>query len=145
MNAKDALFAKSITKAKPLFAHQKHSVSVLRESESILDSSDPGTGKTRVQIEDFAFRRRKGGGKALVLASAEIGGIQKRYEFAEATGGCFHPKLQHDAKTYGNDAFSFAVLETIERKDTQTDREFAEDLDVLLALWLEKYDPANVY
>ena len=80
-----------------------------------------------------------------MLASAEIGGIQKRYEFAEATGGCFHPKLQHDAKTYGNDAFSFAVLETIERKDTQTDREFAEDLEVLLALWLEKYDPANVY
>ncbi len=101
--------------------------------------------KQRKQIGGVYAVTNKATGKALVLASAEIGGIQKRYEFAEATGGCFHPKLQHDAKTYGNDAFSFAVLETIERKDTQTDREFAEDLEVLLALWLEKYDPANVY
>ena len=101
--------------------------------------------KQRKQIGGVYAVTNKATGKTLVLASAEIGGIQKRYEFAKATGGCFHPKLQHDAKTYGNDAFSFAVLETIERKDTQTDREFAEDLEVLLALWLEKYDPANVY
>ncbi|MDD4311750.1 MAG: GIY-YIG nuclease family protein [Eubacteriales bacterium] len=105
-------------------------------------------------IEAYKQRKQIGGiyavtnretGKALVLATAEIGGIQQRYEFAEMTGGCFHPKLQQDAKTYGNNAFSFAVLETIERKNTQTDREFAEDLEVLLAMWLEKYDPATLY
>lgn len=101
--------------------------------------------KQRKQIGGVYAVTNKATGKALVLASAEIGGIQKRYEFAEATGGCFHPKLQQDANRFGNGAFSFAVLETIERKDTQTDREFAEDLDVLLSMWLEKYDPANLY
>ncbi len=101
--------------------------------------------KQRKQIGGIYAVTNKETGKSLVLTTPDIGGIQKRYEFAEMTGGCFHPKLQQDANRFGNDAFSFAVLETIERKDTQTDREFAEDLDVLLSLWLEKYDPANVY
>lgn len=84
-------------------------------------------------------------GKSLVLASPDIDGIRKRYEFAEMTGGCFHPKLVKDAQTYGNDAFTFDVLETLEMKQTQTGREFAEDLETLLALWLEKYDPETLY
>ena len=84
-------------------------------------------------------------GKALVLATADVGGIQKRYEFNELMGGCFHPKLLKDAKTYGNDAFQLTVLEEIERKDTQSDRDFKDDLDTLLEMWLEKYDPKDRY
>ena len=101
--------------------------------------------KQRTQIGGVYAVSNKETGKALVLASSEIGGIQKRYEFAEATGGCFHPKLQQDVNRLGSSAFTFTVLETMERKSTQTDREFAEDLDVLLSLWLEKYDPATLY
>ncbi len=84
-------------------------------------------------------------GRSLVLASAEISGIQKRYEFAEMTGGCFHPKLQKDVAQYGADVFAFSVLETLEKKDTQTDKEFADDLDMLLQLRLEQYDPSLLY
>ncbi len=101
--------------------------------------------KQRAQIGGIYAVTNTQTGRSLVLASAEIGGIRKRYEFAEATGGCFHPKLQEDAKTYGNGAFTFAVLEEMEKKATQTDREFADDLDVLLSLWLEKYDRATLY
>ena len=101
--------------------------------------------KQRTKIGGVYAVTNKETGKALVLASSEIGGIQKRYEFAEATGGCFHPKLQQDVNRLGASAFTFTVLETMERKSTQTDREFAEDLDVLLSLWLEKYDPATLY
>ena len=103
-----------------------------------------------------AYKRRKqiGGiyavtntktGKALVLASADIDGIRKRYEFAQMTGGCFHPKLQRDAKAYGNDVFTFAVLETLEKKETQTDREFQNDLETLLSIRLEQYEPGQLY
>lgn len=84
-------------------------------------------------------------GKSLVLASADIGGIQKRYEFAEMTGGCFHPKLQQDVKTDGNGAFTFLVLDTLEKKETQTDREFADDLALLLSIQLERFDPTLLY
>ena len=101
--------------------------------------------KRRTQTGGVYAVVNKTTGKSLVLASAEIDGIRKRYEFAEMTGGCFHPKLQKDAQTCGNGAFAFTVLETLERKETQTAREFADDLEVLLSMWLEKYDPANLY
>lgn len=38
----------------------------------VLDASDPGTGKTRVQIELFAARRAAGGGAALVIAPKSL-------------------------------------------------------------------------
>ena len=38
----------------------------------VLDASDPGTGKTRVQIELFAARRAAGGGAALVVAPKSL-------------------------------------------------------------------------
>ena len=101
--------------------------------------------KQRAQIGGIYAVTNTQTGKSLVLASADIGGIRKRYEFAEATGGCFHPKLQQDVNRFGAGAFSFAVLEEMEKKNTQTDREFAEDLEVLLTMWLEKYDPEKLY
>ena len=101
--------------------------------------------KQRTQIGGIYAVTNTHTGKALVLASADLRGIQKRYEFAEMTGGCFHPKLMKDAQTYGNDAFTFSVLEELKRKDTQTDREFGDDLELLLSMWLEKYDPATLY
>jgi SNF2 family DNA or RNA helicase len=56
----------------PLFTHQVESVAFFARSPKALDFSDPGTGKTRVQIEDFAIRRTKGGGKALVLGPKSL-------------------------------------------------------------------------
>ena len=101
--------------------------------------------KQRAQIGGIYAVSNTQTGKSLVLASADIGGIRKRYEFAEATGGCFHPKLQQDVDRFGASVFSFEALEELEKKNTQTDREFAEDLEVLLSLWLEKYDPEKRY
>lgn len=56
----------------PLFKHQKATVSKNKKAPRFLDFSDPGTGKTRGQIETFAARRRKGGGCALVLATKSL-------------------------------------------------------------------------
>ena len=101
--------------------------------------------KQRAQIGGIYAVTNSQTGRSLVLASADIGGIRKRYEFAEATGGCFHPKLQQDVNQFGSGVFSFAVLEEMEKKTTQTDREFADDLEVLLGLWLERYAPDTRY
>jgi hypothetical protein len=101
--------------------------------------------KQRAQIGGIYAVTNAQTGKSLVLASADIGGIRKRYEFSVLTGGCFHPKLQQDVDRFGSGVFSFAVLEELEKKSTQTDGEFMEDLEVLLSLWLEKYDPAKRY
>ena len=72
MNAKDVPFAKIISTAPPLFAHQKQSVAVLKKNKRVFDTSDPGSGKTRVEVEDFAARRRNGGGCALILATKSL-------------------------------------------------------------------------
>lgn len=55
-----------------LFRHQLDSISFFSSRERGFDTSDPGTGKTRVQIETFNARRRRGGGKALVLAPKSL-------------------------------------------------------------------------
>jgi SNF2 family DNA or RNA helicase len=55
-----------------LFNHQKISIRFLASRKAAFDASDPGTGKTRVQIEDFAARRRKKGGPALILAPKSL-------------------------------------------------------------------------
>jgi SNF2 family DNA or RNA helicase len=59
-------------KIQPTMAHQKISLKRMAKSKLIFDTSDPGTGKTRVQIDDFAARRRKKGGKALIIAPKSL-------------------------------------------------------------------------
>ena len=101
--------------------------------------------KQRPQIGGIYAVTNTQTGKSLVLASLDMGGIRSRYEFSAMMGGCFHPKLQQDVDRFGASVFSFVALEELEKKNTQTDREFAEDLDVLLTMWLEKYDPEKLY
>ena len=57
---------------KPLFKHQIKSLEKFRTIEKGLDFSDPGTGKTRVQINLFSERRANGGGCALVLGPKSL-------------------------------------------------------------------------
>lgn len=61
----------------PYYEHQKETLefigSCLDAGQSgVFDASDPGTGKTRPAIGAFVDRRKKGGGKALVLAPKSI-------------------------------------------------------------------------
>lgn len=62
----------SRTSVPPLFRHQIESVTFFEARPRGFDASDPGTGKTRVQIELFAARRARGGGAALVLAPKSL-------------------------------------------------------------------------
>ncbi len=58
-------------KTKPLFAHQKVSLAFMKERPRVFDTSDPGTAKTRVELEDFSRNREKGK-CMLVLAPKSI-------------------------------------------------------------------------
>jgi SNF2 family DNA or RNA helicase len=55
-----------------LFTHQKEAVDRFRDIPRGLDLSDPGTGKTRVQLELFAERRANGGGRMLIIAPKSL-------------------------------------------------------------------------
>ena len=75
---------------KPLFKHQVESIAKFRTINKGLDFSDPGTGKTRVQIDLFSERRANGGGCALVLGPRSILGAAWGQDFQK-----FAPALQY--------------------------------------------------
>jgi SNF2 family DNA or RNA helicase len=52
--------------------HQAASLKIMEHTDVVFDMSDPGTGKTFVQIMAFAKRRKKGGGCALILAPKSL-------------------------------------------------------------------------
>ena len=54
------------------FAHQRISLKFLKTNKLVFDMSDPGTGKTPVEIADFAARRKKRGKCALILATKSL-------------------------------------------------------------------------
>lgn len=58
--------------APPPFKHQSKSINFILDTPRALDLSDPGTGKTRVQIDAYASRRSRGGKCALVLAPKSL-------------------------------------------------------------------------
>lgn len=60
-----------MTKYKAM-AHQAVSLKHDEKSEIVLDTSDPGTGKTFIRILAFAKRRAKGGGALLVFAPRSL-------------------------------------------------------------------------
>ena len=70
----DAAVFTALTKNKipPPYAHQKASLKFQSTRTSILDTSDPGTGKTRTQIDSFVARRKAGGKKLLVIAPKSL-------------------------------------------------------------------------
>lgn len=52
--------------------HQAVSIRFMKKHNRAFDMSEPGTGKTFVQIMAFAERRKKGGGCALILAPRSL-------------------------------------------------------------------------
>ena len=54
------------------FAHQRESLKFFTPRPRVFDTSDPGTGKTPVEIWDFVRHRAKSGGPALVLCPKSL-------------------------------------------------------------------------
>jgi SNF2 family DNA or RNA helicase len=59
---------KRLIPRKKLWKHQAITKRLLKKEPRVLDLSDPGTGKTRVHLEAWAERRKKGGGALLIIA-----------------------------------------------------------------------------
>lgn len=84
-----------------------------------------------------------GNGRRLVKSTVDVGGIQSRYNFAISIQGCPDPALQREWAEYGSATFSLTILEELPMKEDQTSREFADEMKVLLEMWLEKLTPGE--
>lgn len=84
-------------------------------------------------------------GKRLILWTTTISKAQNQLDFSKMTGSCVHPLLADDWKKLGADSFALEILETLDRKDTQTNEEFREDVKALEELWREKLQTEGLY
>jgi hypothetical protein len=84
-------------------------------------------------------------GKALLLSTLTISKAANLLDFSKTTGSCVNPLVADDWARYGPAAFKLEILETLDRKETQSDGEFADDIKALESLWREKLGPAEVY
>jgi len=80
-------------------------------------------------------------GRALVGRSVDLPSILNRERAALRLGAHANAALQRDWNALGPDAFAFEVLDTLAPPDDRPDYDPRPDLDVLLALWLERLEP----
>lgn len=74
----------------------------------------------------------------------DMSGSKNRFEFAVSTNSCPEPDLRIEWAEYGAKSFSFVILEEIKKKENQSEREFLNDINVLLEMWLEKSRQDNL-
>lgn len=58
--------------APAMWPHQRYTHDYLIKREKVYDASSPGTGKTRAHLEAFATLRKRGAGRALVVAPLSL-------------------------------------------------------------------------
>ncbi len=89
--------------------------------------------------------RNTANGKRLLLPSTDLQSNKNQFAFCRSTNCCFKFQLQEDWNAFGADAFVFEVLEELEKKNTQSQQEFKEDVQTLEALWREKFSAETLY
>ncbi len=84
----------------------------------------------------------KNNGKRLIRSSNDVDGLMIRLRM-EFTGGNnpFYTRLQQDWKTDGEEAFSFEILELLEKVEEKTEIELNSELDDLEKHYLAEFQP----
>lgn len=84
-----------------------------------------------------------GNQRRYIKSTVDIGGIRNRFGFAIQTKSCPDPALYSEWSKYGSESFSLVILEELEQKEDQSSKEFANDIKLLLELWLEESAPSK--
>lgn len=85
-----------------------------------------------------------GSGRKWIKSSPDLAGQINKFEFFVSTNSCPEPAMSSDWKQYGADTFSIEILEKLEKSETQTDKEFADDIRVLYDMWIENSNGKNI-
>lgn len=83
--------------------------------------------------------------KVLLAWDTDLQGSRNKFDFSVMTGSCPSMKLQKDWQSFGKDTFVFEVVEELEKKSEQTEREFCEDLMTLEELCRDRFDENLIY
>ncbi|PPD57469.1 GIY-YIG nuclease family protein [Dehalogenimonas etheniformans] len=77
-------------------------------------------------------------GKFLLDYATDLQAKQNSFNFMVTTNASFDYKMDKDWKEFGAQAFRFEVLDSLEKKKDQSQKEFIEDLKTLKGMWGEK-------
>ena len=94
--------------------------------------------KSRDVVGGICSIRCNGNQNVKIQATTDIEGLKNRFNFAVLTDTCPDPSMRSDWLKYGSKSFSFSVLETIKKNDSQTDEEFSKDIETLHDIWLDR-------
>lgn len=94
--------------------------------------------KNRTLIGGVCCIKCHGSSNLWIRAASDMQGLKNRFQFAVSIDFCPEPCMSEAWKQFGAAAFSFEVLEEIKKKETQTEREFSDDVNTLLEIWTEK-------
>lgn len=99
--------------------------------------------KNRLAVGGVFCIRCSGSGRVWIKSTKDMQGQINKFRFAVANNACPEPGMRDDWIRYGIDSFSFHIMEELEKKETQTDAEFAADIATLHELWIEKQQSGN--
>ncbi|MGF7143449.1 hypothetical protein HNQ56_001872 [Anaerotaenia torta] len=99
--------------------------------------------KTRLVTGGVYCIECSGNGRKWIKSTQDLAGQKNKFEFFVSTNLCPEPGMNSEWKQYGANSFSFTILEEINKGETQTDQEFAEDIHTLYDMWLEKQSAAG--
>jgi hypothetical protein len=115
---------------------------------------DCSNDRKKILRSEYKERKTTGGvfkitntinGRYVLQGEINVQRFRSRYDFALKTGSCVLNKLQEEWIKYGAEAFTFEILEEIDKNDTQTEKEFKEDVKLLEEMWAEKFDSEKAY
>ena len=75
------------------------------------------------------------GSKQWLRATIDLKSSKNRFDFSISTNSCPETDMMEEWNRYGGSSFAFETLEEIIKKDTQSDREFDDDVEILLEMW----------
>ena len=79
------------------------------------------------------------------MSTVDLPGFKNRLQFSQTMGDCYHLKLLDDWKLYSCNAFTYEILDQIDKNDTQTSDEFSEEVELLKEIWTQKYESDMLY
>lgn len=94
--------------------------------------------KERPQVGGVCLVRNEATGRIWLLACRDTAAQQNRFAFSVSTGTPLLPAMSADFFAHGAGSFVFEVPESLEKKPSQTDKEFAADLTALGELWRDR-------
>ena len=87
----------------------------------------------------FSLRNNQTG-RVFLGSSLNLKNKYERIKIMLGMGNHYNSELQKDWNDYGEESFTFEILETLEVKDDKS-YNYSEDLEILELLWIDKFRP----